>query len=248
MKYAIIADIHEDIVSLKFALHKIEKLNCDEIICLGDISGFSVPHYNYYDTRNAHECLKLVRQNCKTIIAGNHDLHAARKTPIINPEFEYPSNWYKMDYNERLNKSCGMVWLYDNDELNPLYTHADIEFLRTLPEYHILETKGHKILLSHFIYPNLTGSSREFCSFVEDFEFHKKYMADANCHFGFAGHRHFAGLLIASDKKMIEKRYNSKYTPKLNDCILVPPITGTRNGNGFCIFDTENFTIETKRL
>lgn len=248
MKYAIIADIHEDIVNLKFALGKIEKHNCHEIICLGDVSGFSAPHYNYYDTRNAHECLKLVRQSCKTVIAGNHDLHAAKITPKTSPNFKYPKLWYKMDYYERLNLSAGQVWLYSNDELDPLYSHADIEFLHTLPEYHILETNKHKILLSHFIYPNLTGSSREFYSFADDFELHKEYMENSGCQFGFAGHRHFTGLLIASDKGMVEKRYNSKYTPKPNDCILVPPITGARNGNGFCIFDSENLTIEAKRI
>lgn len=248
MRYAIITDIHEDIVNLKFALKKIEKLNCDEIICLGDISGFSVPHYNYFNTRNAHECLNLIRNNCKIIIAGNHDLHAARKIPIISPDFKYPDLWYKMDYNERMNESTGLVWLYDNNELNPMYTHSDIDFLQTLPEYHILDTKEHRILLSHFIYPNLTGSAREFYSFVEDFEFHKKYMSDLDCHFGIAGHRHYAGLFVASDKEIIEKRYKREYTPKLNDCILAPPITGARNSNGFCIFDTDSFTIEAARF
>ena len=68
MKYAIITDIHEDIVNLKFAFQKIEKLGCDQVICLGDISGFCAPHYHYYDTRNATECLQLIREKCEIII------------------------------------------------------------------------------------------------------------------------------------------------------------------------------------
>ncbi len=248
MKYAIIADIHEDIVNLKFAFRKIEKLNCDEIICLGDISGFSVPHYNYFDTRNAHECLRLIRANCKIIVAGNHDLHAAGRFPTINPVFTYPESWYKMDYDERLNESDGKVWLYDENELDPLYTNSDIDFLRTLPEYHILETKNQNVLLSHYFYPNLTGSSREFYSSAEDFESHKEYMSGINCHFGIAGHRHYVGLLVASDNKLIKKRYNNQYTPKANDCMLVPPITGSKISKGFCIFDVDNFVIKAQRF
>jgi predicted phosphodiesterase len=248
MKYAIITDIHEDIISLGLALKKIEKLKCDEIICLGDISGFTVYHIDYFKTRNASECLRLVRKNCKVIIAGNHDLHAARKTPEISPDYKYPEEWYKLNYHERLIKSDGKVWLYDNDELSPLYRDTDIEFLKTLPEYHILKTNNYNVLLSHFIYPNITGSAREFYHNIEDFEQHINYMSEAKCHFSFAGHRHFAGLFIASDKGILEKRYNRKYTPEQNDCILIPPVTGNRIGNGFCIFDTENNSIEAIRI
>jgi predicted phosphodiesterase len=244
MKYAIIADIHEDIVSLEVALMKIDKLKCDEVICLGDISGFSMPHYDYFEMRNASECLRLIRDNCEIIIAGNHDLHSARRTPEINPGFKYPKEWYKLDYQERLNISEGKVWLYDNNELNPLYTHSETDFLHTLPEFHVLKTDNHNIFLSHFIYPNLTGSAREFYSFSEDFEQHKKLVSDQNCHYSFAGHRHYTGLFISSDKGITDKRYNRKYTPQQNDSVLIPPIVGNRIGNGFCIFDSERLTVE----
>lgn len=248
MRYAIISDIHEDVVHLTLAFKKIEKLKCDEIICLGDISGFSVPHFNYFDTRNARECLRLLRENCKIIISGNHDLHAAGKIPEINPDYKYPEEWFELNYHERLAESEGKVWLYDKDELNPLYTRSDIEFLRTLPEYHILETKDYNIFLSHYFYPNLTGSIRGFYSSSYDFEQHKKFMLDLNCHFGFSGHRHYTGLFVASDKGIIEKRFNRKYTPELNDCILVPPVAGNRIGNGFCIFDIDSLTVKVQHI
>lgn len=247
MKYAIITDIHEDIINLRLALQKIEKLGCDEIICLGDISGFSVPHYNYFNTRDAHLCLQLVREYCTIIIAGNHDLHAARVTPKISPDFLYPENWYQLDYYEKLNASAGLVWLYDNDELNPLYTKADIEFIKQLKEYEILNTQSGNILLSHFVYPNVTGSSREFYSFIDDFEQHKQFIAENNCSFSLTGHRHYTGLFIASDN-IIEKGYNSTHNIKPGDTILVPPITGNRMGNGFCIFNSVNNTITAKKI
>lgn len=248
MRYAIITDIHEDIVHLKGALKKIDKLNCDEIICLGDISGFSVPHYHYFDTRNAHECLRLVKENCKYIIAGNHDLHAAKRTPTINTKFKFPDHWYEMDYYERQNLAQGQVWLYDHDELDPLYTHDDIAFLKTLPEYYILKTKEINILLSHFVYPNLSGSTKTFISELYEFEQHKQFVTDHECTLSFAGHYHFSGLYIASNHAIIGKRLNKKYTPLKNDCILIPPIAGNRLGKGFCIYDSESNVIQSKRV
>ncbi|MDA3890324.1 MAG: metallophosphoesterase [Salinivirgaceae bacterium] len=248
MRYAIISDIHEDIVNLRFALSRIEKQKCDEIICLGDISGFSAPHYNYYTTRNASECLALIRNKCKILIAGNHDLHAARLTPKINPEYEYPKNWYSLDFYEKLQASNGYVWLYDNDELNPLYSHSDIAFLSTLPEIETIKTNEQNILLSHYAYPNITGSSKVFYNYWEDFEAHFNFMKEKNTGLSFIGHRHFSGLLIASKNKLIEKRFGVKYKCLNGDCILVPAITGKRNGNGFCIFDTQDNTVQAFHL
>ena len=248
MKYAIITDIHEDIVNLRFALNKIQKFKCDEIICLGDISGFSAPHYSYYDTRNASECLRLIRENCSIIISGNHDLHAARLTPKINPEFDYPANWYQLDYNERKLLSNDGVWLYEHDELSPLYTKHDIEYLKTLPELHLLKADAKNILLSHYCFPNLTGSSRTFYNFIEDFEAHHNFMKQNNCHFSFTGHRHFAGLLIAGNDNLIGLRLGKKHQLKNGDCVLVPAITGKRNGNGFCIYDSTTNSIESIRI
>ncbi|MBN2807142.1 MAG: metallophosphoesterase family protein [Prolixibacteraceae bacterium] len=248
MRYAIIADIHEDIVNLRLALKKIEKQHCNEVICLGDISGYSASHNHYSNTRNARECLKILRENCKIIIAGNHDLHAIRKIPGISPGFCYPENWYDMDYQERFTFSNGKVWLYENDELNPLYTKADIEFLKTLPEFDVLAVKQHNILLSHYIYPNLTGASCEFFTAPHELEQHASFITEKNCFASFAGHRHYSGLFIASNHHIVKKRYYRTYTLKRNDCILVPPVSVNQIGNGFCIFDSEDFTVEAKRI
>ncbi|MCU4175785.1 metallophosphoesterase family protein [Carboxylicivirga sp. N1Y90] len=248
MRYAILTDIHEDIVHLKRALKKIEKLNCDEIICLGDISGFSVPHYHYFDTRDAHECLRLVRENCSIIIAGNHDLHAAQRTPSVKSSFNFPDNWYDMDYHARAEKAQGKIWLYDHDELDPLYTKNDVAFLKSLPEYHIIKTKEINIFLSHFIYPNLSGSMKIFLTEIDEFGQHKQFMKDHDCEIAFAGHFHFSGLYVANDHSIIGKRFNKKYNAQKNDCILVPPIAGSRLGKGFCIYDTETNIVQTKRI
>lgn len=248
MKYAIISDIHDDIVSLQLAFQKIDKHKCDEVLCLGDISGFSAPHYDYYNTRNASECLRLIKKYCSIIIAGNHDLHAARKTPVINPGFKYPENWYHIDYQEKKSLSKDRIWLYDNDELNPLYKTSDVEFIKTLPEKSIIKTGEFNILLSHYCYPNLTGSMREFYNYIDDFDQHMLYMKENQCNISFAGHRHFAGLLVATKKKLIDYNFGKKHKLISPNCVLVPAITNKRGTNGFCIFNTENKTIEALRI
>lgn len=249
MRYAIIADIHEDIINLEIALKKIEKQKCDKVICLGDISGFSVPYYHYYESRNASECLRLIRENCFIIVAGNHDLKAAGKVPENTPEFDYPSTWFDMDFHEQRLISKGKLWLYDDNELNPLYTIKDIEFLRTLPEFDSFSCGSFNFLLSHYLYPNLTGSSRSFYSEHEEFNEHREFMKLQNCHVAIAGHRHYTGLMAATEKNgVITRRFNSRHFILEQDCIHVPQIAGNQIGNGFCIFETDSFTIKTVRI
>ncbi len=248
MKYAILSDIHEDVVSLRLAFNKIEKLRCEEIICLGDISGFSARNHNHFDTRNASESLRLIRENCSIIIAGNHDLYSAQKTPETVNGFVYPPNWYELDYPSKKALAEDKVWLYDHDELKDLYANSDLDFLQTLPEYKVLETNNGNVFLSHYIFPNISGSDQEFYSKSEEFDLHKSFMKKHQCQISFAGHRHYLGLFISSDSKIIEKRFDRKYSLLGNSCVLVPPIVGNSFGNGFCIFDSNNQTIEAKRI
>lgn len=140
MRLAIISDIHEDILSLKKIISKIEKSGYDQLICLGDISGFSVTFYKYRKTRNAHECLSLLREKNSIIIPGNHDFHAGQMIPKNSAVFDFPGNWYDLDYQQRSELGKNEIWLHEEDDLNPLYTTEDIEFLRSLPEYYILNS------------------------------------------------------------------------------------------------------------
>ena len=248
MKYALIADIHEDLVYLELALRKIEKLKCETVICLGDISGFSVPFYQYYDTRNASKCLRLISEHCSVIIAGNHDINAAGKVPEVSPEFKYPNTWHKMDFHERSMVSKGKVWLYDDNELDPLYTVKDVEQLKKLPEYNIIQTRQGKILLSHYLYPNITGSSKNFYNEAIEFKAHREFMRSNDCKISFTGHRHYSGLFISTANGIIRRRFNSKHYLKSGDCIHVPQVARNRIGNGFCVFDSEEFSIKTVRI
>ena len=67
MKYAIISDIHANLAALQQVLNRIDELNCERIICLGDIVGYG-PFPN--------ECCEVIQDRAQIRIAGNHD-HAA---------------------------------------------------------------------------------------------------------------------------------------------------------------------------
>ena len=85
MIYAIISDIHANLEALQRTLEIIKERAVDEIICLGDIVGYGA---------NPNECVELVRENCSSIVIGNHDaaaidlsaaddFHASAKKAIV---------------------------------------------------------------------------------------------------------------------------------------------------------------------
>ncbi len=248
MRWAIISDIHEDLISLQAALRAIEKFNCDEIICLGDISGYSVPYYDYLHSRNAHECLSLIRANCKIIILGNHDIHAAEIIPKHCNFFDFPENWYRLNYHERHKLANNTLWLHEENDLNPLYKWDDLEYLRSLPELSVRKANGHKILFTHYVYPNISGLKKEFYTYRDEFDQHFEYMDTLNCSISFTGHTHIRGFFAATKHKYKQYRYKRYRLKDEPVCFGIPPITNQNKRNGFCIFDVDNASIKVIKL
>jgi len=252
MRLAIIADIHEDIVSLQVALRKIEKFSCDEIICLGDISGYSIPYYKYIETRNAHECLSLIRSNCAIVVLGNHDIHAAQIIPEKSGIFDFPENWYRLDYQERLKLSANTLWLHEENDLNPLYTHDDLEYLRSLKQYSVYSFSDKNILFSHYLFPNISGIQKAFYSSIDEFREHANFMNSLGCVLGFNGHTHVRGYYTVTNGEFNQYRYKKQqlYHNLANEpqIIGIPPISSHQKRNGFCIFDLNEFFIEVVKL
>jgi predicted phosphodiesterase len=247
MRIALISDIHEDIINLQLALQKIDKLKCEEIICLGDISGYSAKHHNYMDLRNATESLRLIRENCSLIIAGNHDLHAAHRVPQTS-EFEYPANWYELDYWQRHKLSKDKVWLYEQDELQPLYTQEDIEFINHLQESSVTHYEKLNVLYSHYLAPNLTGSEKAFYHSADEFSQHRLFMENLGAQLSFTGHRHFAGVMINSGKSVITRGFGREITLKEGDIVHIPPITRANNSGGFLFFDVNKRKVQAVKV
>ncbi|MCF8303351.1 MAG: metallophosphatase family protein [Bacteroidales bacterium] len=248
MRIAVISDIHEDIVSLQLALKKIDKAGCDEVVCLGDIAGFSIAHYNYHHHRNGHECMKLLRKHCKIIIPGNHDLAAVKRIPSVTRHFQFPDDWHDMAYVEKKFLAEGKVWLHEENELQPLFSKKDIDFINTLPEYRIMTVDDHHILFSHYLYPNITGMEIHFVETPEAMQAHFDFMEQQQCTISFTGHAHQPGIFMASRGKIIKPGFGKKKITANPICIASPAIANGRNSNGFLIFDSEKQQVDFKRL
>jgi predicted phosphodiesterase len=246
MRLALISDIHEDYINLQSVLRKIETSGYDTLICLGDISGFSLPHYSYEKTRNAPACLALLREKCEIIIPGNHDLHASGRIPEHSNIFNFPGNWYDLDHQGRQELAGDELWLH-GDDLETGYGREDREFLHELPEYAILESPEMKIFLSHYASPNLSGFRKKFYTWEKEFKRHFELMEQHDCPVSFIGHAHPRGFFRVTHERFRHFSYRSHTLKKLPAIIGIPPLTRDNYGSGFCIFDTSKKVVSAHR-
>jgi hypothetical protein len=229
VRLAILSDIHEDYENLLSIVGKAEQKGFDKLICLGDISGYSLPYYTYEDSRSASGCLALLREKCEIIIAGNHDLHAAGKDPDL------PESIIDQD-----------VWQHEED-LDPGYNEEEISYLAGLPSFAILPSPAGNILFSHYAYPNLSGFVRGFYANESEFREHLSFMEEKECRIGFIGHAHPGGYyrVYPGDFKYYRRRgIRINAFPAL---IGIPPVTRNQHRSSFCIFDTQSLRLQVFR-
>ena len=243
MRLAIISDIHEDIISLRRILDRIGRQGIDYLVCLGDVSGFSTPYYRYHAARNAHECLSLLRERQAIILPGNHDFHASKRIPAESDVFDFPDDWYEMDVKDIQEMTRGALWIHGMDDLDSLYLRSDVEFLRALPVYRVLETGSRPILLSHYVYPNLSGFKKGFYFLESDFHSHFRFMKEKGCDISFTGHTHVRGFYTATMRRFRHYGYRSLKIGEFPVCVGIMPVSRHKRRSGFCIFDTERSVL-----
>ena len=71
----------------------------------------------------------MLREKNSNIIPGNHDIHAGQMIPKNPAVFDFPDIWYDLDYRQRSELGKYEIWLHEEDDLNPLYTIEDFEFM-----------------------------------------------------------------------------------------------------------------------
>lgn len=86
MKAAIISDIHSNLEALRAVIKDIKKRRIKRTFCLGDLVGYGA---------NPNECIELCADECKIIIAGNHDWATLGKTDVsvFNPVAAEAIRW-----------------------------------------------------------------------------------------------------------------------------------------------------------
>ncbi|WP_028590457.1 metallophosphoesterase family protein [Paenibacillus massiliensis] len=244
MIIGIVSDIHEDITRLKEALVLFEKRNVTELVCLGDLVGFSVPYYTYFDTRNSNEVVQIIREQCTHCVIGNHDLYAIQRIPDQRSHFNYPEHWYELDFEERKRLASGEVFLYEDNELPSLLSSKNKEYLLSLPEHVVMDAGDHNILLSHYAYPDCTGSST--CEVTEppQLQQHWDFMLSQQCLYSFSGNDHFEGVRLFTATRRIDYSFEAIQLP--NDALWLhgPTISQGTFNNGCMIYDTQSRTLE----
>ncbi|PLW94154.1 MAG: hypothetical protein C0592_03960 [Marinilabiliales bacterium] len=254
MRIGLISDIHEDLTNLHKALSKLEK-ECDEIVCLGDITGFTPDFYPF--TPDANECIRLVRENCKTVVVGNHDLFSVQRLPRYIKSFEFPSNWYSLSLDEQRKIAGKKIWLYENEKL-PELNDLNRKWLEMLPEHKMEEMSGRKLLFSHFFYPNLSGSET-----LKKFTFkavsdHHSYMSALGADNAFCGHTHSEGVLKAARSAnglrhvmrmpLAFSAFNKKVKVTSNDFFTIPAVARSNRESGYVVYDLNEQIITAYKL
>jgi len=247
MKLGLISDIHEDIVSLQKGLDLLYKERCDQIICLGDIIGFSNPYYPYGDTKDANACIDLVKNHCSVVVPGNHDLFSAGRIPEFNAGIEYPDDWFSLDMSSRMDLMKKTIWLYEK-EIIPELTEENSQYIKSLPEYHVLQVDGYKILLTHFLYPDVSGSLRKRIDDIYDYRMHFLFMRKNSCKLSFAGHMHKEGFEVINMQGYREYSFKKKRLQKTETFIGLPSLASGRNKNGVAIFNTDSYELHAFRI
>lgn len=248
MKIGFLSDIHEDLTSLENALRVLEKEKCDYILCLGDIVGFTLPFYRYIESRNADASVKLIKENCQKAVVGNHDLFAIKKVPQYKAGFNYNENWYNLNYELRAAKSRNRIWLYEDNEIKSFLSETSKEFLTSLNEVEVFECDKFKLLISHFCFPDFSGSAIFFPGEVFHLEKHFNFMKEKNCKVSISGHGHTEGVIMVTEERFASLKFGLNSLDEGIQWIVVPCVARTTRENGVLVLDTSSMLFQTISL
>lgn len=248
LKIGFVTDIHEDAASLVDALLLLEKHKCECVCCLGDITGFSELLLTTVRDRNRRECIRLISENCHLTVTGNHDLHTLERVTSFRAGSLLREDWYSQSLKDRKNISKGTVWLYEDELISPPLSPEESAFLCHLPETASLHAADQHLLLSHFAYPDISGSTKVLPNTHLDVVKHLQYMQLGGFNLSFSGHGHPEGVILCSDKRM---DYHGFGLIQLNETIkwvVLPPVVRSNRRSGVTIFDSDLKTLLTLEL
>ncbi len=248
MRIGLICDIHEDIKSLKAALRQLEKLNCDELICLGDIVGYDMSCHDQGQSRNPSACIAAVRSNCRYVVAGNHDLFALKKIPQSTHAFSFPPGWYELSLQERRVMSDSRVWLYETESTATHLNRRERNYLDALPEHLVLKLNSQPVHLSHSIHPDLTGSLVLRPHNPWELREHLQILKSHGCSHGFSGHLHPNGVIVGKEDDICEAPFGRLKLDQNLAHYACPSIANSRGRQGYTVVDSVEMTIQTFTL
>jgi predicted phosphodiesterase len=96
MRYAVFSDVHSNLEALTAAIADIEQRKIEDIMFLGDAVGYGP---------DPNECIDILVERCKILLAGNHDWGVIGRTDInyFNEYARYAIEWTKAVLTEKNN-------------------------------------------------------------------------------------------------------------------------------------------------
>jgi len=248
VKIGILSDIHEDVSSLTKILRILEKERCDQVISLGDIIGFDDRYYGASRIQDADECIRLVKENCSLSVIGNHDLFAIKKLPEFYARFDYPANWYSLPLEERQRIGRRKLWDYSIAEDQVQLSDDSRQYLSGLPEFIITELSRIRILFSHHLYPDLSGSLRKMPIWPSDIWAHLKWMKRNDCQTSITGHTHVEGTLTGNWFHLHNTMETNFFIGSRRNWMTCLPVTQGGVSSGYMMFIPETGQIYIQHI
>ncbi len=222
MIIGILSDIHSNLEALEKSLSILSSKKIDEIFCLGDIVGYGA---------NPKECLKLIRENAKYFVIGNHDQVAY---DLLNIS----------DFSRYAAEAA--LWTHK------ILSSDERDFFRSL---------SYRFVFQDILFVHASPYKPEnwyYITSVQEATFNFKHFENKIC---FIGHSHIPDVFTSADKKKslnpLNNIINKDYTSNLyllsreeRYIINVGSVGQPRDLDrrlSFGIFDTENFTYENIR-
>jgi predicted phosphodiesterase len=145
LRYAILSDIHGNLEAFQAVLKDLTAEGLQKIIFLGDVVGYGA---------NPKECIDLLREKSRNIVAGNHDWGVAGKTDTSN-----------------FNSAARMAIEWTISQLNPEYKgflaqlplkrdEEDFTYTHSTP---INPQEWHYIFSEHEALRNINGLEQKLC-------------------------------------------------------------------------------------
>ena len=208
MKIGLISDIHSNLEALSAVISRLEKMNVDRVICLGDIVGYGA---------NPVECIKLVREKCDVVLAGNHDFAVAGNLSI---------SWFNQDALD------SVIWTKKNIDDNMS------NYLSSLPLTYVKED---------VVYVHATPHKPEKWSYIvsmEDALYEFRYFRGS---LAFVGHSHIAGIYChdgSTHKNEINLERSKRYI--INIGSIGQPRDGNPDA-AFAVYDDDHKRVNIER-
>jgi len=144
-------------------------------------------------------------------------------------------------------KNLRETWSYKG-EIYAVLNAANIDFLKQLPEYVIETTVDYRILFSHFLFPDITGSTTVIPRKKKALKPHLNFMKHKTCLYSFVGHSHINGFAFYWGCRIHFREFGYKRLSKKQQIIFGPALAINEGRSGYMIFDTKTFELSVIKI